>query len=355
MVRIKRRRTLRSIDGKTLINYSRKDGLATDGVRCIVEDRKGVLWFGLDGFGICKLERGYLTNYNVNQGLPSNIIRALLEDGKGNIWVGTFGGGVAKFDGISWTWFTEKEGLSSNNVIALMEDRNGNIWIGTDGGGAAKYDGARIIQYTEKEGLPSNKIFSLLEDSKGNIWMGSSGGGVCRYDGKNFTYFTDAEGYPIIMCGRFWKITKVSCGLAQTMGLRYLFPRTDSTRDSYHQYGYSIFRFGLQDGLKAGDFNLKSAYTDSTNMIWWGTGKSLMYLDATKMPQSEYTPLLQLSYLEINDEIYDFLHLPDSINDEISIRGVPEFSNYPTGLHLPHELNHLTFHFAAMDWAAPHM
>ena len=57
------------------------------------------------------------------QGLKESNIRCMLQDKRGNIWFGSAGGGVSKFDGKSFTHFTEKEGLSYNYIISILQDK----------------------------------------------------------------------------------------------------------------------------------------------------------------------------------------------------------------------------------------
>ena len=48
--------------------------------------------------GVSKYDGRYLTNYSVNQGLSSDVVHCVLEDKSGNIWIGTTDAGVNKFD-----------------------------------------------------------------------------------------------------------------------------------------------------------------------------------------------------------------------------------------------------------------
>ncbi|MES2592336.1 MAG: two-component regulator propeller domain-containing protein [Bacteroidota bacterium] len=113
------------------------------------------------------------THFTKKEGLSSNIVRSIFEDKSGNIWFGTDGGGVSKYDGEIFTHFTEKEGLSNNTVRSILEDESGNLWFGTYGGGISKYDGKFFTHFTEKEGLSSNTILSMLKDKSGNLWFGT--------------------------------------------------------------------------------------------------------------------------------------------------------------------------------------
>ena len=136
------------------------------------------------------------------------------------------------------------------------------------------------------------------------------------------------------------------------MATKFLIPKEDTGQKI--KTGYTVYSFGLQDGLKATDFNLHSVCIDNNNHIWWGTGKAVTSLDLNSDFRITDTPLLHLNYLEVNERFYDYRNLPDSIRKKIRFETVPPFCNYPTSLKLSHDLNHLSFHFSAIDWQAPY-
>lgn len=70
----------------------------------------------------------YYKNYNINDGLPSNKIYNILEDRYGFIWIST-DKGVSRFDGVSFVNFSTHQGLPDNDVIGLYEDNTGRIWF----------------------------------------------------------------------------------------------------------------------------------------------------------------------------------------------------------------------------------
>jgi ligand-binding sensor domain-containing protein len=136
----------------------------------------------------------------------SDNISCMLEDKRGNIWFGTTGEGVYKYDGITFTQFTKSNGLQSNAVYSLLEDTNGIIWIGTTEG-LCKIINGKIEKvavarntfsfntnnsyYTNQS--TKNTVWSLLQDKSGIIWVGT-GDGVYQYDGKSFTRFLQNDG-----------------------------------------------------------------------------------------------------------------------------------------------------------------
>jgi ligand-binding sensor domain-containing protein/serine phosphatase RsbU (regulator of sigma subunit) len=372
-------------DGKTFTHYTEKEGLSNNYVLSILEDKSGNLWFGTYGGGVSKYDGKTFTHYTDKEGLSNNVVRSILEDKSGNLWFGTEGGGVSKYDGKTFTHYTEKEGLSNNYVLSILEDQSGNLWFGTNGGGVSKYDGNCVddiingtnlyqhnqqdfnknkkdliktfTHYTEKEGLSNNYVRPILEDKSGNLWFGTNGGGISKYDGKTFTHYTEKEG---LSNNTVWSILEDKSGnlwLGTEKGIseiksENLVAHTDKNKTSTLKYTININI--KQDGLKGLDFYANSAFIDSKNRAWWGTGKGLEMLDLNKFKISEKIPQPVLKQIDINENNVDYRNLPDSLKNEIIFSDVQRFQNYPLDLELPYDKNHLTFHFLAIDWAAPH-
>src|SRR6266542_35521 len=173
-------------------SFRKLQGLKSDVIGCLIEDKRGNLSFGPGGSGVSKYDGKSFTHFTVKEGLSNNYIRSMREDKSGNLWVGTDGLGVSKYDGESFTHFTVKEGLSDNNVLSIYEDKRGILWFGT-AGGVSRYDGKSFTHFTVKEGLSNNNVLSIYEDKSGILWFGT-GGGVNKYDSKSFTHFTVKEG-----------------------------------------------------------------------------------------------------------------------------------------------------------------
>ncbi|MGC4041808.1 MAG: two-component regulator propeller domain-containing protein [Flavobacterium sp.] len=123
-------------------------------------------------------------------------VHCMIQDKRGNIWFGTTGEGVYKYDGKEFTQFTEKDGLKSNKVWSVLEDKAGNIWFGTDNG-LSRFDGEKISKIllnqsvsTQPEASGINAVWSMMQDKTGIIWFGTENGLYC-YDGKTFSFFLD--------------------------------------------------------------------------------------------------------------------------------------------------------------------
>jgi ligand-binding sensor domain-containing protein len=66
-------------------------------------------------------------------------VRSILEDSKGNIWFGSYNEGVCLLHNGELQYFTTENGLSDNQVRSIYEDKNGIIWFEC-GKGLSIYD-----------------------------------------------------------------------------------------------------------------------------------------------------------------------------------------------------------------------
>jgi ligand-binding sensor domain-containing protein len=56
-------------------------------------------------------------------------VRSILEDSKGNIWFGSYNEGACLLHNGELQYFTTENGLSDNQVRSVYEDKNGIIWF----------------------------------------------------------------------------------------------------------------------------------------------------------------------------------------------------------------------------------
>jgi hypothetical protein len=120
-------------------------------------------------------------------GLSQNLITCMMQDRKGFLWFGTKDG-LNKFDGYKFTVFRhdpfDSTSLSDSYVTALLEDRAGRIGVGTFSGGLNLFEREREIFHhslpiaDNPKSLSHERINALAEDQEGAIWIGTYGGGL---------------------------------------------------------------------------------------------------------------------------------------------------------------------------------
>ncbi|MCW3123917.1 MAG: hypothetical protein JWQ38_3409 [Flavipsychrobacter sp.] len=174
-----------------------KNKLYLGAVRCIMEDRKGNIWFTTWFEGLCRFDGKALTNYK-----PNNEVwySRILEDRHGNIWIDRRDKGALRYDPATET-FTNvlQHGIfDSCGSSPVLEDKDGNIWFCAEPGnmtlretqgGIWRYDpkaaakGANAFtNFTKKDGLTHMTPFCIVQDKTGRIWFGTRNMGLCSYD-----------------------------------------------------------------------------------------------------------------------------------------------------------------------------
>src|SRR5262245_50668922 len=95
------------------------------------------------------LARWSFQAYRGEDGLPSNVITAIAQDRNGYLWLGT-SAGLVRFDGTKFLlWGTDTNPrLPMDFVSALLVARDGSLWVGFRGGSGVV---SRIV-----EGQPHN-------------------------------------------------------------------------------------------------------------------------------------------------------------------------------------------------------
>ncbi len=188
-----------------------EDGLSQSNSYCIIQDKKGFLWFGTAN-GLNRYD-GYSFTVFANDPSDSttisdNGILSLFEDKNGDIWIGTVEGVLNKYDRKKGTfthyYITDKLKteadpdekyydfplpFSRNNdksITSIVRDEKGFIWIGTWGKGLVKFDAAKNkyehFHYNENEpnGFHSNRIKAIITDTDNIVWAATLGGGLYK-------------------------------------------------------------------------------------------------------------------------------------------------------------------------------
>jgi ligand-binding sensor domain-containing protein len=271
--------------------------LSNNIVLCILEDRSGVLWFGTESGGVCRLEK-YSTkfaHYTVEPGNSNSLndrsVWSFFEDRSGVLWIGTRTGGLNRFDrGKNQFSFTRQGlndavGLGLNFVRSIYEDRSGVMWLGTDGGGLARMRGGgpgrapEFIRYTHEPADPTSlscpRVYSILQDRTGTLWIGTRTGGLNRFvaDKGRFLHYHPDQGDSTSISDDFiYKIYEDRSGDVWigtfTHGLNKLI-RSDDPNASprFVRYGHDPD----DPGSLSNDCVL-TILQDSRGVVWIGTG-----------------------------------------------------------------------------------
>ena len=158
----------------------------------MLSDRDNNIWIGTVGKGLLRLHAGVVDRYSRAEGLSSDLIAGLVQDREGVLWVGT-ARGIDRFRDPNVRILSKPDGLSGDVVSAVLGGHDGSTWVGTAGAGLNRVDGDRVTVYSASTGLPSGVVLSLYEDLSQQLWVGTPGGLVVRSGGR-FAEALTAEG-----------------------------------------------------------------------------------------------------------------------------------------------------------------
>lgn len=123
-------------------------------------------------------------HFSVEDGLSSNSVRALMQDKYGFLWIGT-DEGLNRYDGTTVKLYRLKD-RGANEAISSLYSTLNKIWIGTD-------EGIYIYDYETEDIMPfvlatSKNIHietntnHIVEDKDKNLWFTTVGQGIFKYN-----------------------------------------------------------------------------------------------------------------------------------------------------------------------------
>ena len=150
----------------------------------LLHDRGDTMWVATQGQGLWRVrsdpETGRQTTdvATMRDGLASDAVQALLEDREGNLWLGTPGG----LQRLSPQRVTPRRDLGVARVLEAMPD--GSLWLGT-ASGLTRFSGAETRTFTRADGLPGSVVLALHRGVGGELWV-STERGVASYTNGRF-------------------------------------------------------------------------------------------------------------------------------------------------------------------------
>jgi diguanylate cyclase (GGDEF)-like protein len=191
----------------SLEHWGVENGLPSNLVSVVLEDRESNVWIGTDIGGLARLSNLAVINHNEKQGLPSPCVFGISPgDGPNSLWLGTMRGAVLyqvrpqpKILETVRAW----DGLTNEWVWKALRTSDGTLWILTD----------TALQFRRKEEkavrplpadvpYPRTNPYDMVLDKQGDLWVCGewSGGGLARRDASGHWRAWDrtAAGEPLL-------------------------------------------------------------------------------------------------------------------------------------------------------------
>ncbi len=272
---------------------SSEHGLSQASVHCILQDRRGFMWFGTQD-GLNRYDGYRFTVYKHDRGdsasLAANWIQALHEDAAGDLWIGTEGGGLSRWhaESDSFTTFRHDlenpDSLADNRVRAILQDRSGAIWIGTESGldrldPPSEESPSETFEHfrhdaADRTSLSDDRIRVIYQDRMGNLWIGTAEGlNVFRPDTGGFIRIQHGSSRPLSLSdGHVRSILEDRFGFlwVGTMGGLDRLDRGTLTPTHF---------LTSPDRSSVGQGRIRALLEDQDGRLWVGTDGGLLLFD----------------------------------------------------------------------------
>ncbi|MBA4150533.1 MAG: response regulator [Verrucomicrobia bacterium] len=184
-------------------------------IRIIHQDRSDNLWV-VNNSGA---EKFVNQQFEHIQGLNISGIRCMMEDHDGNLWFGSKTG-LVRWDHVNTKKFGEADGLSSDWINSLYQDADGTIWIGSELGGLNRYKDGQFTNFGDKQQF-RERIVHILEDADDRFWLGTKNG---IFSIRKHELNENLDGKPtivnVVSYGRVDGMKRAQCnGIGQPAGL----------------------------------------------------------------------------------------------------------------------------------------
>jgi ligand-binding sensor domain-containing protein/signal transduction histidine kinase len=178
------------------------NGLSHRKVNCILQDKRGFLWFGTED-GLNRYDGRYIVSFkylhNQKDCISGNIISDLYEDKEGILWIATQDGGITKYDyrlsaSQQFRQFRHNirssKGIPENSINKIAEDNSGHLWLGTSNSFAVRFNKrTEVFDTPVKNGTKC--VFALAMGQHDTLMVGRAGGGLLKINTRTLSAISD--------------------------------------------------------------------------------------------------------------------------------------------------------------------
>lgn len=149
-----------------------------DSVSVIHVGRRGTVWVGGPGWGAVALRDDAPPQaLGTKEGLPSNVVTSILEDRRGGLWIATDRGVFHRTREGAVRVLDARSGLPDSYVYWVGEEADGHVWAGTNRGATRIAPSGEMRVFTTNDGLGSDECNDdgFFADSRGRVWITTDG------------------------------------------------------------------------------------------------------------------------------------------------------------------------------------
>ena len=136
----------------------------------LLVDSHQAVWVGTQGAGVYRIYQGTVDHFGRREGLASDTVQELFEDREHNLWILTTQS-VEVLRDLRVASVSSREGLSADLVNGVLPLADGSVlinnWHSLD-----RIEGRHVNSGYRSASLPGEEVNSMFEDNRRRLWLG---------------------------------------------------------------------------------------------------------------------------------------------------------------------------------------
>ena len=308
-----------SEDVQKMEKFAERDGLSTEFVWCLLEDREHNVWVGTQN-GLNRFRDEKVVTLTRREGLPSDIVDALAAGPNGTIWASTSMGvnridgqhrdlylkgatvmglstdrentlwagtdrGVVHAENGNWRYLPMPAGMRLQNVTVVTQDENG-VWLFDARKGLYRWADRRITDFSSEPLLKGKSILAARADGRGRVWFGLNEGGVVVFDGSRFHLYSESDG----LAGGSVNTVHIDNNATVWIGTERGLSRFDGQR---------FVTWNIANGLPGE--RVLWILSDNGGRIWLGYSTGVACVSRSELDRAQKDPSQHVAYSFLDD------------------------------------------------------
>ena len=150
----------------------------------VTED--GALWLGSSGLTL--INGGNIRKFRPINGVASENVLSIFQDRERNVWAGHYGTGLTQMTRVPFFNFSMRQGFGGGTAFSLAEASDGTIWIGHSNG-LTEVRGNKFRNWLVTDTFPGWSVRSIALGQNDSLWMTMMDRGIGHFDnGQLKTY-----------------------------------------------------------------------------------------------------------------------------------------------------------------------
>jgi signal transduction histidine kinase/ligand-binding sensor domain-containing protein len=274
-------------------------GMTASGGHEVTSTKDGSVWIGTTQ-GLYRFSKQGKRLYRTADGLPDNEVTAMPSGPVESLIVATTRG-LARFEDGRFTRIHLSPDSAGRSADAIAVDHRGTLWLCNPERGLLRVEGDRAIP------LHGRPCLSLFADPDGRLFVGFKDGTAAKFEHERFTEYTAKDGLPGGSVALISKDTRGVVWLSTTKGLAAF------QEDRFVRFD--------QDGLQAA--GLSAALEDESGDMWFSFVSGIV-----RVSRSDIDALLEKRLRQVK---YDLFDMSDGLGGQPLFRGAPGATRAPDG------------------------